>query len=267
MRPERKPQKGKLTALRVTLLIPAKSSGHSLENTVFEANRFLQQRFGDSYEIILIPNPSPSDEGDDSPAVAASLAERLARVRVCEHRGAPGKGGALRTGFAGSRGDWLFFTDADLPYDLDFFERAARELENGVEFVTGNRRMAVSVFDIPVRLLPLAYRRHRLGVLFNRFVRLFMPIATTDTQAGAKAMSRRMAEAAFAAQTCPGFFFDLEFFLTAHRRGFAQKELPVTLYLNSEKSTVRVIRESALAIYWLLRIFWQDRRGAYEAAR
>jgi hypothetical protein len=40
MREVRKPQKGKLTALRVTLLIPAKSSGHSLENTVIEANRF-----------------------------------------------------------------------------------------------------------------------------------------------------------------------------------------------------------------------------------
>lgn len=251
--------------MRVTLLIPAKSSGHSLENTVSEANRFLSQRFGSSYEIIVIPNRSPSDEHDDSPAVAASLAERFERVRVCEHRGAPGKGAALRTGFQASRGDWLFFTDADLPYDLEFFDRASGELKNGVEFVTGNRRMPVSEFDIPVRLLPIAYRRHRLGVLFNRFVRLFMPITSTDTQAGAKAMSRRMAEAAFGAQTCPGFFFDLEFFLIAHRRGFAQKELPVTLYLNSEKSTVRVIRESALAVYWLLRILWQDRRGAYHA--
>lgn len=254
-------------ALRVTLLIPAKSSGHSLENTVFEATRFLQQRFGDSYEILLIPNPSPTDEGDDSPAVAAALAEKLDQVRVCEHRGVPGKGAALRTGFRASKGEWLFFTDADLPYDLDFFDRAARELDDGTEFVTGNRRMPVSEFDIPVKLLPLAYRRHRLGVLFNRCVRLLMPIASTDTQAGAKAMSRRMAEAAFGAQTCPGFLFDLEFFLTAYRRGFPQKELPVTLYLNSEKSTVRVIRESAIAVYWLLRIFWQDRRGAYDVAR
>lgn len=251
--------------LAVTLLIPAKSSGHSLENAVNEAHRFLHERFADSFEIILIPNPSPSDGHDDSPAVAEALAGRLPNVRVCTHEGTPGKGAALRSGFAQSRGDWLFFTDADLPYDLDFFERASQELSNGVEFVTGNRRMPISQFDIPVRLLPLAYRRHRLGVLFNRFVRLLMPIATTDTQAGAKAMSRRMAEAAFGNQTCPGFFFDLEFFLTAHRRGFRQKELSVTLYLNSEKSTVRVLRESALAVYWLLRIFWQDRRRAYGA--
>ena len=220
-----------------------------------------------SFEIILIPNPAPSDAGDDSPAVAASLAERLPHVRVCTHEGGPGKGGALRSGFAQSRGEWLYFTDADLPYDLEFFDRAANELSNGVEFVTGNRRMPVSQFDIPVRLLPLAYRRHRLGVVFNRFVRLLMPIDTTDTQAGAKAMSRRMAVAAFGRQTCTGFFFDLEFFLTARRQGFRQKELPVTLYLNSEKSTVRVLRESALAVYWLFRIFWQDRRRAYEAAR
>jgi dolichyl-phosphate beta-glucosyltransferase len=258
---------GNVGLLRVTLLIPAKNSGHSLESAVTEAHRFLGERFGESFEIILIPNPSPSDPRDDSPAVAASIADRLPRVRVCLHEGKPGKGAALRSGFAQSRGEWLYFTDADLPYDLDFFDRAAQELSNGVEFVTGNRRMPISQFDIPVRLLPLAYRRHRLGVLFNRFVRLLMPIATTDTQAGAKAMSRRMAAAAFGRQTCDGFFFDLEFFLTARRQGFCQKELPVTLYLNSEKTTVRVLRESALAVYWLVRIFWQDRRRAYEAVR
>ena len=75
-----------------------------------------------------------------------------------------------------------------------------------------------------------------------------------------------MAERAFALQTCPGFFFDLEFFLTARRCGYHHRELPVILYLNTEKSTVRVLRECFNAAYWLLRITLQDRRGDYGRA-
>lgn len=249
--------------LAVTLLIPAHSSAGSLERTVEEAHRFLSERFGDSFEIVIVPDEASSDR---SVEIAHMLEDRLPHVGVAPHSGVAGKGAALRTGFQKAEGEWVFFTDADLPYDLDFFDRAAAELRAGADFVTGNRRLLISEFDVPVRLLRLAYRRHRLGLLFNTFARWLLPIGTTDTQAGIKAMSRRMAERGFALQSCPGFFFDLEFFLTARRSGYHHRELPVTLYLNSEKSTVRVLRESLLAAYWLMRITWQDRRGRYGSA-
>jgi dolichyl-phosphate beta-glucosyltransferase len=250
-------------APRVTLLIPAYASAGSLERTVEEAHRFLQSRHGDAFEIIMVPDES---SGDGTVEIAQLLAARLPHARIAPHSGVAGKGAALRTGFEKARGEWIFFTDADLPYDLAFFDHAEAALRTGADLVTGNRRLLVSEFDVPVRLLRLAYRRHRLGLLFNRFARWLLPIETTDTQAGIKAMSRRMAERGFALQTCPGFFFDLELFLTAHRSGYHHRELPVILYLNSEKSTVRVLRESFFAGYWLLRITWQDRRGRYGRA-
>lgn len=250
--------------LAVTLLIPAKGAANWLQATVQTADSFLRERFGESYEIVLIVTPSSSD--DPSAALAAELATEFPRVRPLTHTGVIGKGAALRTGFNEARGEWIFFVDADLPYDLDFFDRAATQLRDGADFVTANRRLLVSEFDIPVRLLPIAYRRHRLGLLFNRVTRMLFPIRTTDTQAGLKCMSGRMAEAAFARQSCPGFLFDLEFFLTALRRGFRVAELPVTLYLNSEKSTVRLARDLLLAMVWLFRIRAQDRRGFYGEA-
>ncbi len=75
-----------------------------------------------------------------------------------------------------------------------------------------------------------------------------------------------MAESAFAKQTCPGFLFDVEFFLTAVRHHYRQTELPVTLYLNSEKSTVKLFREFFLAVFWLMRIRWRDHQGMYGSA-
>jgi dolichyl-phosphate beta-glucosyltransferase len=245
--------------LEVSLLVPAKNSAHALERTVNEASSFLAREFPDRYEIIMIPNVSADDPSDQTPEVAQRLARTFARTRSVPHLERPGKGAALRTGLAEARGRWIFFTDADLPYDLEFFARAARELREGYALVSGNRRRPESFFDVPVELLPLAYQRHRLGLAFNRVVRMLFPIQSTDTQAGIKAMTRELARDAFARLECPGFFFDLELFLTARKSGYRQTELPVTLYLNSEKSTVRVLREGALAAYWLSRIFFRHR--------
>lgn len=250
-------------ACEASLLIPARGAAHSLAETVQHAHDFLARAFPDDFEIILVPNPSPFPKAGSAPdrsiEVSEELAARFPRVRVRPHRLPQGKGAALRTGFQAARGQWIFFTDADLPYDLGFFETATQSLRSGFDLVTGNRRLGTSVFDVPVGLLPLAYRRHRLGLAFNRFVRALLPIRTTDTQAGIKAMSRKLAEAAFARQACPGFFFDLEFFLTAASSGYRHVELPVKLTLNTEKSTVRVLREALLAAFWLSRITLRNR--------
>jgi dolichyl-phosphate beta-glucosyltransferase len=243
-------------------LIPAKNSGHALEKTVHEARRYFGEHFPGSYEVILIPNPG-NNANDPSAAIAEELSRRFSEVKVVFHSGTPGKGAALRTGMEKARGRFIFFTDADLPYDLEFFGRASEKLQEGYHLVTGNRRLGTSQFDIPVELLKVAYGRHRLGLAFNRVVRLLFPVRTTDTQAGIKAMSRELARESFSRLECPGFFFDLEIFLTAQAKQLKQIELPVLLFLNTEKSTVRIIRESFLAAYWLTRIYLRQLQGAY----
>jgi hypothetical protein len=102
-----------------------------------------------------------------------------------------------------------------------------------------------------------------LGLAYNRLVRWLLPIHTTDTQAGIKAFSRRLATQAFQRQSCPGFLFDLEIFLTAMGMGLKQTDLPVTLFLNSEKSTVRILKECVLVANWLTRITWKFLQKGY----
>ncbi len=250
-------------AVDASLIIPAKNSHQTLEKTVQEAHAFLKARHGESFEIILVPNPSPNDPLDQSIPVAHELATRYPQIRVCPHFAPRGKGAALRTGFLGSRGRWIYFTDSDLPYDLSFFDQAEEKLKQGYHFVHGNRRLQNSHFSIPVRLLKIAYSRHRLGLWFNACVRAWLPITTTDTQAGIKALSRTLALEFFSRQTCPGFLFDLEIFLTAHGLGLPVTELPVTLYLNSEKSTIRILRECVLVANWLARIKLNQARKRY----
>jgi dolichyl-phosphate beta-glucosyltransferase len=248
--------------LRLSLLIPAHRCGSVLEHTVISLRDYLQRQFPNEFEIVIIPN-GPRVEGDQTYSVAEELASRFLEVKLVNHQVSPGKGAALKTGFAQSLGEWLFFTDADFPYDPSFFITAAQLLADGVDFISGNRRLPESHFNIPVTLLHLAYRRHCIGLIFNRIVRLLFPIKTSDTQAGIKAMSHRMAEVAFSRQTCPGFLFDLEFFLCCAGYGFRGAEIPVTFFLRSEKSTIQLWREAVQAGIWLVKIFWRYKRGWY----
>lgn len=254
-------------SVAASLLIPARHAGHSLEGTVEKARLAMSLYFpkdSGSYEIILIPNPRPGDLQDQSQEIAEQLASKYpGEVKSILHTYPQGKGAALQTGFLHSCGQMIFFTDADLPYDLEFIEKAKTLLHQGNDLITGNRRLDTSHFDIPVELLPIAYGRHRLGLAFNSVVRALFPIRTSDTQAGIKALSRRLASKAFQKQICPGFFFDLEIFLTAFHSSYLITEIPVTLSLNTEKSTVRLVREAFLAVFWLLRLAIRNQMGAY----
>ncbi|MFZ9595680.1 MAG: glycosyltransferase [Bdellovibrionia bacterium] len=250
--------------LQVSLIIPARQSAETLEETVKQAHAYLKTRYPGQFEIILVPNPKPGDLSDPSIELSWAIAQRSTQVRVVPHLSPPGKGAALRTGVQAATGRWIFFTDSDLPYDLSFFDEAAAALQSGAGLVVGNRRLGQSTFRVPVGLLRLAYRRHQLGLSFNRLVRWMLPITTTDTQAGIKALLRPLAIEAFSRQRCPGFLFDLELFLTAHAQGYRTQQLPVTLHLNSEKSTVRVLKECVLVLYWLTLIVLKNYRGDYQ---
>ena len=60
--------------LAVSLIIPAKNSSHTLEVTVVEAYQFLSQRYPGSFEILLVPNPTPGDREDESTLIAEKMA-------------------------------------------------------------------------------------------------------------------------------------------------------------------------------------------------
>lgn len=251
--------------LRVSFLIPAYRCSETLEHSVLSIRDYLKNQFHDEFEIIIIPN-GPRVEESETYKIAAELARQFPEVKVVTHKGQRGKGFSLRTGFDQSHGKYVFFTDADLPYDLSFFSAAAQLLVDGVDFISGNRRLPQSHFTVPVYLLNLVYRRHCIGLIFNRVVRMLFPIKTSDTQAGIKAMSRRMAEVAFSRQICPGFLFDIEFFLCCAGSQFRSAEIPVRFFLHSEKSTVQLFRECVLAGIWLAKIFWRYKQGRYAVA-
>lgn len=251
-----------------SFLIPTHYSGTECLQTarsIHQALRDLGHAPG-SFEILLLPN---GENGEDPRALAHALRSPEAddlptEVFVLPQPPIAGKGSALRAGVKSASGRWIAMTDADLPYRLHALGKAEKLLLQGYDWITLNRRTAESTFTLPLDLLPIAFGRHRLGLLFNRAVRTLFGIQTRDTQSGLKFFDGEFARAAFERVSSPTFFYDVELFLVSQQGGFDRAEIPAELTLRDEKSTVRLLRDATQALCWLGRIWIQNRRGRYR---
>ncbi|HKG12463.1 MAG TPA: glycosyltransferase [Pyrinomonadaceae bacterium] len=95
----------------VSVLVPARNEGHRILHACVRS--ILAQDY-DDFEVIAVNDRST----DSTLAVLRSLAETDARLRVIDGTETPegwlGKPHALRQALAGSRGEWLLSTDADM---------------------------------------------------------------------------------------------------------------------------------------------------------
>jgi predicted glycoside hydrolase/deacetylase ChbG (UPF0249 family) len=174
---------------------------------------------------------------------------------------------ALRQSFLHSRGKKILILQVDQPCDPKFFAAALKEMEKtGAALVRGNRRQPETRFRIPVRLLRLVYRRHRLGLAFNRLVRWMLPISTTDTHSRMLVMTRELARETFILQGSKDFLFDLELSLVARTHHLREIELPVSLYLATEKTSTQMAWETLSILLGLPVLFWRLSQGFYNPA-
>jgi predicted glycoside hydrolase/deacetylase ChbG (UPF0249 family) len=151
------------------------------------------------------------------------------------------------------------------PCALEFYARAVAALDrDGCDLVRASRRAPGSEFRFPVRLLPIVHGRYRLGALFNRWLRGTLPVPVGDTQSGCYALTRRLAEQAFAVQCTSGFLFDVELSLAAAGHELREVELACEFAFEREKSGGRVLSEIATIRRELPRIRARWRMGCYR---
>jgi len=96
----------------ITAFFPAFNDGGTISSMVIAALITLP-KVTDDYEVIVI--------NDGSKDYTSEMLEELARiypqVRIIHHPINRGYGGALRTGFAEARKEWIFYTDGDAQYN------------------------------------------------------------------------------------------------------------------------------------------------------
>lgn len=168
------------------------------------------------YEIIVVNDGST----DKTKQEALKMAARYPGVvRVVSQKN-KGYGGALKRGFAESRYDWIFFTDADLQFDLQEITRLLRPAQT-VDMVLGYRMKRADGWK---RIL-LA----QMLKIWNRFWFNY-PLEIKDTDCAFKLIRRHVMKT-IEPFISDGAMISTELILKAQYANFSWKQVGVSHYL------------------------------------
>jgi dolichyl-phosphate beta-glucosyltransferase len=204
------------------------------------------------FEIIVV-----DDGSDDNGAT-----QRVAEANGCRFIANPqnlGKGGAVKNGILSAKGDYIIFTDADLPFGPQSIEHFWQVLRStGSDVVVGDRTLADSKY-----LTEISWQRAVASRIFRLALGSDVIKDFPDTQCGLKGFSAAAAQGVFSAVQTKGFAFDVEVLCRARLLGLSSVRLPVRLE-NQGKSTVSLARHALRTLLELLRIrmmLRSERRG------
>ena len=120
----------------------------------------------DDAEVIVVNDGS----SDRSAAILEELMTREPLLRVVTHESNRGYGGALLSGFAASKKQWVFYTDGDGQFDPAELELLVQRASDDVDVVQGYKlRRADGML------------RAVIGRVYHRFVKLMFGLRIRDT--------------------------------------------------------------------------------------
>ena len=116
----------------ISAFFPCYNDGGTIASMVALADLTLR-RITDDYEIIVVDDGS----SDHSREILKELEGKYLRLRLVFHEKNKGYGGALRSGFAACRKEWVFYTDGDFQYDVAELTLLLAGAAEGVDIVNG----------------------------------------------------------------------------------------------------------------------------------
>lgn len=235
--------------LRLSVVIPAYDEADRIAATVATVRAALAGVEG-GVEIVVVDDGSSDGTAEVAAGAGADQVVALPRNR--------GKGAAVRAGVLAARGRTVAFTDADLAYAPGQIVGLLERVESGWDVVVGSRRHDQTTTLVRARRL-----REIGGRVINFFTHAVVLGAYRDTQCGLKAFRADAARAIFERSRIDGFAFDIEVFVVAERNGMSITEVPVQV-VNSDRSTVKVVRDATRLVADLLRVRRWAREGRYQ---
>ncbi len=230
----------------LSVVIPVLNEAERLPPTLDRIVRYLAARVDGPHEVVVVDDGSTDRSSD----VVRSFQSGPAGVEVVLVRAERnrGKGAAVRDGMLAARGRARLMCDADLSTPIEEVEPLERALAAGAAVAIGSRGLA----DCRVEVHQPWLREH-LGKAFNHFVRAVTGLPIHDTQCGFKLFRAESVPALFERLFTPGFAFDVEVLMRAHRLGQRIDEIPV-VWRNDPRTKVRPAVDGTRMVVDVVRI-------------
>jgi glycosyltransferase involved in cell wall biosynthesis len=175
------------------------------------------------------------------------------RVRAILHEQNRGRGATVNDGFRAARGAIVGFLDVDLEVHARYIPSLVAAIEDGADVATVRR-----IYAFQARSLD----RYFMSRGYSQLVRRLLGVPLQDTETGFKFFRRETLQPVLDAIEDPGWFWDTEFMVRAHRAGLRIREIPGAYVRRDDKtSTVRGLRDS-WAYFRKLLAFRKELRAA-----
>jgi len=239
---------------KISLVVPAFNEGQVISSTLETVIRE-RERLGLT-ELVVVDDGST----DRTPELVKRASEANPWIRLLSLDRNTGKGAAVKYGMSSSVGDFLFFTDADLCYGLDFLPMFISRLREGADIVIGSRVHPRSEFLLHPMHFAYMFQRHLIGRAYIRIVNHYLKLKLEDTQCGAKGFRRDAAARIFPVLKTEDFAFDAEVLFIGSRLSMRIEELPVRYRYKGTPTSIRLFKDSFRMLSALREIKKRSRR-------
>lgn len=224
--------------LKVSFVYPMYNEIGNIEKVV-RSTHALGKAVLDEFEIVVVDDCSTDGCGD----IADQLAQEFPELRVIHHEQNRKLGGALKTGFAAARKEYILYMDSDLPVAFSDVEDCLKNLTEQPDILIGYRiGRAEGAF------------RHVQSFGYNLLLRMVFGLHVKDANFAFKLFRRDVVSDSLQSE---GSFIDAELLLEALKRGYKIREHGFQYHvrtagvstLGSPKVIPQLLKE--MAIYWL----------------
>jgi dolichyl-phosphate beta-glucosyltransferase len=226
--------------LNLSVIIPSYNGSFALLNNIQYLLKNLEE-LSMAFEVIIVDDGS--DDSDNLKKVCSD--HKLTYVHLSQHHG---KGQAVKTGVLRSKGQYVFITDADIPFDFQCFKKSLEILQtNSSFFVLGNRFLSDSIYFQKCSLA-----RTISSYIFKSISQVIVG-RNVDTQCGFKAFEGELARNLFKHIKTRGFAYDIELVKNILEEKNMESQVPVLLRSQMGKS-VKVLKHAPMMLFDALKI-------------
>ena len=200
---------GRLTVcqrMKLSFVYPMYNEIGNIEKMV-RSTHAVAARTVEEFEIIVVDDCSTDGSGE----LVESLRAAIPQLRVIRHARNRKLGGALKTGFAAAKLDYILYMDSDMPVAFEDVENFLRGIPSELDMVIGYR-----VGGAENRFRDI----QSLG--YNLLLRGVFGLRVRDANFAFKLFKRELVETPLQSE---GSFIDAEMILEARRRGYRIREV------------------------------------------